>query len=178
LRFRRARFSCRLRFCGLSTGPGRRAAVGLPVPCARPRRPGARRRPAARVPGAARPGLPGAGAGPGLRADHLPPGRTPTLAWWDDVTLGLDLGIAEAPRDAVYEAMDWLLAARTRSRRGWPGGTCAKAASRCSTCPRPGWRQPLRAGRPRVLPACTRYGASAKSNPRRRNTTTHRLEAG
>ena len=32
-----------------------------------------------------------------------------TLAWWDDVTLGADLGIADAPRDAVYEAMDWLL---------------------------------------------------------------------
>jgi Transposase DDE domain len=32
-----------------------------------------------------------------------------TLAWWDDVTLGPDLGIAGAPRDDVYEAMDWLL---------------------------------------------------------------------
>jgi hypothetical protein len=32
-----------------------------------------------------------------------------TLAWWDDVTLGTDLGIAGAPRDDVYEAMGWLL---------------------------------------------------------------------
>jgi hypothetical protein len=32
-----------------------------------------------------------------------------TLAWWDDVTLGPDLGIADAPRDEVYAAMDWLL---------------------------------------------------------------------
>jgi hypothetical protein len=32
-----------------------------------------------------------------------------TLAWWDDVTLGPDLGIADGPRDDVYEAMDWLL---------------------------------------------------------------------
>jgi hypothetical protein len=32
-----------------------------------------------------------------------------TLAWWDDVTLGTDLGIADAPHDAVYDAMDWLL---------------------------------------------------------------------
>jgi hypothetical protein len=32
-----------------------------------------------------------------------------TLAWWDDVTLGPDLGIADAARDEVYEAMDWLL---------------------------------------------------------------------
>jgi hypothetical protein len=35
-----------------------------------------------------------------------------TLAWWDDVTLGPDLGIAGAPRDDVYEAMDWLLERR------------------------------------------------------------------
>jgi hypothetical protein len=32
-----------------------------------------------------------------------------TLAWWDDVTLGPDLGVAGVPRDEVYEAMDWLL---------------------------------------------------------------------
>jgi len=32
-----------------------------------------------------------------------------TLAWWDDVTLGPDLGIAGVPRDDVYAAMDWLL---------------------------------------------------------------------
>jgi hypothetical protein len=32
-----------------------------------------------------------------------------TLAWWDDVTLGADLGVSGAPRDQVYQAMDWLL---------------------------------------------------------------------
>jgi hypothetical protein len=32
-----------------------------------------------------------------------------TLAWWDDVTLGPDLGITDVPRDRVYGAMDWLL---------------------------------------------------------------------
>jgi hypothetical protein len=32
-----------------------------------------------------------------------------TLAGWDDVTLGPDLGIADAARDEVYAAMDWLL---------------------------------------------------------------------
>jgi hypothetical protein len=32
-----------------------------------------------------------------------------TLAWWDDVTLGVDLGITDVPRDRVYAAMDWLL---------------------------------------------------------------------
>jgi hypothetical protein len=31
-----------------------------------------------------------------------------TLAWWDDVTLGEDLGVAGVPRDQVYAAMDWL----------------------------------------------------------------------
>ncbi len=38
-----------------------------------------------------------------------PKPKAATLAWWDDVTLGPDLGIAGAPRDGVYEAMDWLL---------------------------------------------------------------------
>jgi hypothetical protein len=33
-----------------------------------------------------------------------------TLAWWDDVTLGPDLGVADVPRDQVYAAMDWLVA--------------------------------------------------------------------
>ncbi|MGH3782065.1 MAG: hypothetical protein ACRDRO_15980 [Pseudonocardiaceae bacterium] len=32
-----------------------------------------------------------------------------TPAWWDDVTLGPDLGVAGASRDEVYRAMDWLL---------------------------------------------------------------------
>ncbi|MDT7639547.1 MAG: hypothetical protein QOC83_3835, partial [Pseudonocardiales bacterium] len=32
-----------------------------------------------------------------------------TLAWWGDVTLGSDLGVAGAGRDEVYAAMDWLL---------------------------------------------------------------------
>ena len=35
-----------------------------------------------------------------------PKTKLATLAWWDDVTLGPDLGIADTPRDAVYEAMD------------------------------------------------------------------------
>src|SRR6266705_233183 len=38
-----------------------------------------------------------------------PAPKLATLAWWDDVTLGPDLGIADVPRDRVYEAMDWLL---------------------------------------------------------------------
>jgi hypothetical protein len=38
-----------------------------------------------------------------------PKPKLATLAWWDDVTLGPDLGVADLPRDRVYEAMDWLL---------------------------------------------------------------------
>jgi hypothetical protein len=32
-----------------------------------------------------------------------------TLSWWADVTLGVDLGVAEASTDEVYAAMDWLV---------------------------------------------------------------------
>ena len=38
-----------------------------------------------------------------------PAPKLATLAWWDDVTLGPDLGAAAVPHDAVYAAMDWLL---------------------------------------------------------------------
>lgn len=38
-----------------------------------------------------------------------PKPKLPTLAWWDDVTLGADLQVAGAGRDEVYAAMDWLL---------------------------------------------------------------------
>ncbi len=31
------------------------------------------------------------------------------LAWWDDTTLGVDLGVAGACTDEIYAAMDWLL---------------------------------------------------------------------
>jgi hypothetical protein len=31
-----------------------------------------------------------------------------TLGWWNDTTLGTDLGIAQASTDEVYAAMDWL----------------------------------------------------------------------
>jgi hypothetical protein len=38
-----------------------------------------------------------------------PDSKLSTLAWWDDVTLGPDLGVAGACTDEVYTAMDWLL---------------------------------------------------------------------
>ena len=78
-----------------------------------------------------------------------PKPKLATLAWWDDVTLGADLGIADAPRDGVYEAMDWLLErqdpieaelARRHLREGgiamfdlsssWVEGRCCELAAR------------------------------------------------
>jgi len=39
-----------------------------------------------------------------------PGSKLSTLAWWGDVTLGPDLGIAGATTDEAYAAMDWLQA--------------------------------------------------------------------
>jgi len=39
-----------------------------------------------------------------------PGSKLSTLAWWSDVTLGADLGIADATTDEAYAAMDWLQA--------------------------------------------------------------------
>jgi hypothetical protein len=56
--------------------------------------------------------------GPGRDLAHalvlsrvLRPGsKLSTLTWWDDVTLGPDLGVAGASTDDIYAAMDWLAA--------------------------------------------------------------------
>ena len=37
-----------------------------------------------------------------------PGSKLSTLTWWDDTTLGGDLGVAEASTDDIYAAMDWL----------------------------------------------------------------------
>src|SRR5258706_10974125 len=37
-----------------------------------------------------------------------PKPKLSTLAWWGDVTLGVDLGVADASPAEVYAAMDWL----------------------------------------------------------------------
>ena len=37
-----------------------------------------------------------------------PASKLSTLAWWADVTLGTDLGVAGASTDGIYAAMDWL----------------------------------------------------------------------
>ena len=67
---------------------------------------------------AARLGLP-ALLGPAGRARDLtlaliisrvaaPASKLSTLTWWADVTLGADLGVADASTDDIYAAMDWL----------------------------------------------------------------------
>lgn len=43
-----------------------------------------------------------------------PDSKLSTLGWWDDVTLGHDLGVAGASTDEVYAAMDWLLTRQDR----------------------------------------------------------------
>ena len=37
-----------------------------------------------------------------------PASKLSTLTWWDDTTLGADLGVAEASTGDIYAAMDWL----------------------------------------------------------------------
>ena len=37
-----------------------------------------------------------------------PGSKLSTLTWWNDTTLGSDLGVAEASTDDIYAAMDWL----------------------------------------------------------------------
>jgi hypothetical protein len=37
-----------------------------------------------------------------------PASKLSTSTWWSDVTLGTDLGVAGAPTDEIYAAMDWL----------------------------------------------------------------------
>jgi hypothetical protein len=39
-----------------------------------------------------------------------PASKLSTLAWWDDTTLGADLGVADASAGDIYAAMDWLAA--------------------------------------------------------------------
>ena len=77
-----------------------------------------------------------------------PASKLATLAWWDDVTLGPDLGVAGTSTDGIYAAMDWLherqdgiekqLAARHLSQGGialfdlsssWVEGSCCELAA-------------------------------------------------
>ena len=78
-----------------------------------------------------------------------PKPKLSTLVWWGDVTLGTDLGVADASPAEVYAAMDWLrthqdaieaeLARRHLTDAGmamvdlsssWMEGTCCELAAR------------------------------------------------
>jgi Transposase DDE domain len=78
-----------------------------------------------------------------------PKPKLSTLSWWGDVTLGADLGVADASPAEVYQAMDWLrerqdaieaqLARRHLTEGGmamfdlsssWMEGTCCELAAR------------------------------------------------
>jgi hypothetical protein len=78
-----------------------------------------------------------------------PKPKLSTLSWWGDVTLGADLGVADASPAEVYAAMDWLrsrqdaieaeLARRHLAEGGmamfdlsssWMEGTCCELAAR------------------------------------------------
>src|SRR6266705_7124712 len=63
-----------------------------------------------------------------------PASKLSTLAWWDDTTLGADLGVAGASTDDIYAAMDWLedrqddIEAGLAARHLGPGGNPARMA--------------------------------------------------
>jgi len=44
-----------------------------------------------------------------------PGSKLATRRWWDDTTLAADLGVADASRDEIYAALDWLLTRATVS---------------------------------------------------------------
>jgi len=86
-----------------------------------------------------------------------PGSKLSTLTWWADVTLGADLGVADASTDDIYAAMDWLEhrqdAIEEELARRHPG---AEANPVEDGAARPvqlmDGRLALPAGRPRVLP--------------------------
>ena len=88
------------------------AFEGDPVAAARARRRRGARWPAGWLPGPARAAPAGTGTWP-MRWSS--PGscarltKLSTAGWWDDVTLGPDLGVAGASTDEIYAAMDWLV---------------------------------------------------------------------
>src|SRR5262245_8697861 len=58
-----------------------------------------------------------------------PASKLATLAWWGDVTLGEDLGVASATTDQVYAAMDWLAARQDSIERQLAGKHLAPGAN-------------------------------------------------
>jgi DDE family transposase len=91
-----------------------------------------------------------------------PRSKLSTLGWWNDTTLGADLQVADASRDEVYAAMDWLVARQdaieaSLARRhlvedgmamfdlssSWVEGSCCELAAR-------GYSRDGKRGRPQI----------------------------
>ena len=86
-----------------------------------------------------------------------PASKLATTAWWPDVTLGPDLGVAGASTDESYAAIDWLLDRQeaiekqlAAARLGSVGESGADGAVRPDLLV--GDRAVLRTGRARLLP--------------------------
>jgi hypothetical protein len=58
-----------------------------------------------------------------------PASKLSTLTWWDDTTLGTDLGVAGATTDQAYAAMDWLEARQDAIEAGLARRHLAPAAN-------------------------------------------------
>ena len=53
----------------------------------------------------------------------FPSSKLANTRHWHDTTLAEELDVGDANEDQLYDAMDWLLTRRGRSRRSWPGAT-------------------------------------------------------
>jgi hypothetical protein len=58
-----------------------------------------------------------------------PASKLSTAGWWDDTTLGADLGVADASTDDIYAAMDWLAARQDAIEAGLAARHLAPAAN-------------------------------------------------
>ena len=85
-----------------------------------------------------------------------PASKLATASWWDDTTLGVDLGVAGASTDEVYAAWTGWWPDKTRSRPNWPNATSlgqpTRRGWRCSTCPPRGWKDATARWPTRLLP--------------------------
>ena len=84
-----------------------------------------------------------------------PGSKLSTLTWWDETTLGADLGVAGAATDDIYAAMDWLGGRQDAIEAGLAARHLAPEANPSKMAVRPVVlmaREPvLPAGRPRLL---------------------------